>query len=169
MKRNEKGEEYYHTGEIYFEGTYLNGKRWKGKRYDENGKIMYELKDGKGIIRENNKYESFLFVCDYSSGDTKGKGKIYLNGKIIFEGEYLNSQRNGNRKLYNEEGINCSKWKGKGYDEKGNTEYELKNGTGKVKEYHENGEVEFEGEYLNGKKNGKGKEYNYYRNLENEV
>ena len=31
---------------------------------------------------------------------------------------------------------------------------------GKGKEYNNNGEVEFEGEYLNGERNGKGKEYN---------
>ena len=30
---------------------------------------------------------------------------------------------------------------------------------GKGKEYYENGNIEFEGEYLNGKRNGKGKEY----------
>ena len=48
----------------------------------------------------------------------------------------------------------------KGFDEKGNVIYELINGTGKVREYH-NGSLEFEGEYLNGKKNGKGKEYCY--------
>ena len=44
------------------------------------------------------------------------------NGKLIYEGEYLNGKRNG---------------KGKEYDYKG--------------------ELEFEGEYLNGKRNGKGK------------
>ena len=31
----------------------------------------------------------------------------------------------------------------------------------KGKEYYNNGVLLFEGEYLNGKKNGKGKEYNY--------
>ena len=30
---------------------------------------------------------------------------------------------------------------------------------GKVKEYYYNGKLIFEGEYLNGKRNGKGKEY----------
>ena len=29
-----------------------------------------------------------------------GKGKEYKNGKIIFEGEYLNGQRNGKGKEY---------------------------------------------------------------------
>ena len=51
------------------------------------------------------------------------------------------------------------KWNGKGYDENGNIIYELINGNGKVKEYDIDGKLEFEGEYLKGKKNGKGKEY----------
>ena len=37
--------------------------------------------------------------------------------------------------------------------------YELINGNGKVKEYNEYGELLFEGEYLDGKRNGQGKEY----------
>ena len=42
----------------------------------------------------------------------------------------------------------------------GNSIYELIKGTGKIKEYNEDGELEFEGEYLNGKRwNGKGKDY----------
>ena len=52
------------------------------------------------------------------------------------------------------------KWNGKGYDENGNIIYELINGNGKVKEYNKyNDLLKFEGEYLNGNKNGKGKEY----------
>ena len=30
-----------------------------------------------------------------------------------------------------------------------------------VIKYYNNGEIEFEGEYINGEKNGKGKEYHY--------
>ena len=51
------------------------------------------------------------------------------------------------------------KWSGKGYDENGNIIYELINGNGRVKEYDKKNKLIFEGEYLNGKKNGKGKEY----------
>ena len=39
-----------------------------------------------------------------------------------------------------------------------------KNGKGKI--YYSNGNILFDGDYLNGKKNGKGKEYNSYGNLE---
>ena len=44
------------------------------------------------------------------------------------------------------------KYNGKGYDEYGNMIYELKNCAGKVKEYNNDGELIFEGIYLNGEK-----------------
>ena len=38
---------------------------------------------------------------------------------------------------------------------------EVKNIITKIKEYFSDGTLTFEGEYLNGKKNGKGNDYNY--------
>ena len=61
---------------------------------------------------------------------------------------------------YEGEFLYNKKWNGKGYDKYGNIIYELKNGNGKVREYDiNNDKLKFEGEYLNGKRNGKGKEY----------
>ena len=66
-----------------------------------------------------------------------------MNGKLVFEREYL----------YNR------KQNGKGFDENFNIIYELINGNGKVKEYNYSfGKLIFEEEYLNGKRNGIGKE-----------
>ena len=63
---------------------------------------------------------------------------------------------------YEGEFLYNKKWNGKGYDKYGNIIYELKNGNGKVREYDiNNDKLKFEGEYLNGKRNGKGKEYGY--------
>ena len=42
-----------------------------------------------------------------------------------------------------------------------NKVYELIDGKGPIKEYDEYDKLKFEGEYLNGKRNGKGKEYDY--------
>ena len=86
-------------------------------------------------------------------------------GKVIFEGEYLNNERNGKGKEYYHncklkfegEYLKGKKWNGKGYDKLFNLVYELKNGDGIIKEYHDDGLIEFEGEYLNGESNGKGK------------
>ena len=99
-----------------------------------------------------------------------GKGKKYLNGKIEFDTEYLNGI-NLTNKVYDKNGklYEISKnIKGfiKEYDHKGNLTFEGEylNGkrNGKGKSYYDNGKLYFEGEYLNGERNGKGKEYRYY-------
>ena len=53
-------------------------------------------------------------------------------------------------------------WNGKGYNNNDNIEFEINEGKGYIKEYNYYGKLEFEGEYLNGERNGKGKEYNYF-------
>ena len=50
-------------------------------------------------------------------------------------------------------------WNGKGYYKKNNLIYELKGGTGFIKNKN------YKGEYLNGEKNGKWKEYKYIGKL----
>ena len=59
---------------------------------------------------------------------------------------------------------NDNRWNGKGYDGKNNIVYELKNGNGYIKEY-DGWKLKFEGGYLNGQKNGRGKKCNNYGKL----
>ena len=81
-KKYGKGKEFYDTGELFFEGQFLNGKRnGTGKEYYKNGRIGY--------------------VGEYSNGKENGKGiEYYDNGEILFEGEYLKGIRKKG-KLYN--------------------------------------------------------------------
>ena len=58
-----------------FEGEYKNNLRWNGILYEPNNNNIYQLKNGKGFIKEFN-----------------------YDGNIIFEGEYLNGKRNGKKK-----------------------------------------------------------------------
>ena len=105
-ERNGKGKQYDWEGKLIFEGEYLNGKKWigkerkyndkklileveylngkkmKGKVYDKDGKIIYELINGKGKFRDYDGDLSYYY----------------------YEGEYLNSEKNGNGKEYNYEG-----------------------------------------------------------------
>ena len=74
------------------------------------------------------------------------KGKEYINNRLEFEGEYL----------FN------NKFNGKGFDENKNVIYELKNGTGKIKKYGDNGDIIYEEEYVNGKRITNGKN-NYFK------
>ena len=255
-KRNGIGKEYYEDI-LMFEGEYLNGKKWNGKGYSKNGNIIYELKDGNGLVKGYDRKNGILFIGFYKNGEKNGKGeeykthdkslifegeyyygrrwngkkyddeeekiilkfengkgyiKTYYRGNLFFEGEILNGQLNGtfknydldnnleiegehlngkkngkikkykNSKLtfdgeylyghkkrgkeyikgileYEGEYLYDKKWNGKGFDKNGNITYELINGNGKVKEYNEFEELIFEGEYLDGKRNGKGKEY----------
>ena len=143
--------EYDRRGILIYEGGYLNGKRnGQGKEYNFlNGILEYE--------------------GEFSDGKWNGKGKKYYKGKLDYDGEYKNNIRNGKGKEYDYNGIlrfegiykDGKRWTGKGYNDKGIEEYELKDGNGKCKEYNFcTNKLEYEGEYLNGERNGKGKEYN---------
>ena len=99
-------------------------------------------------------------------GKRKGKGIEYdSEGKIKYEGEYLydhliKGKEFINGKLeYEGDFLFDKKWNGKGYDENGNIKYQLTNGTGTIEEYNNSNELIYIGEYSNGKRNGKGKEY----------
>jgi len=118
-KKNGKGKEYYKDNKIKFEGEFKNRLRWNGKGYDNNNHVAYELKNGKGYVKEYDSYDKILvFEGEYLNGRKNGKCKEYhLDEKLIFEGEYLNGKRNGNGK-----------------------------------EYYSNSNIKFEGEYLRGLK-----------------
>jgi len=128
----------------------LSGKRYNGKGYDKEGNIIYELKNGNGTVREYNLDNILIYEGEYLNAKRHGKGKEYNNeGQLIFEGEYVN-------------GI---KWNGKTFDD--NNIYELKDGTGFIIENDIDDIGIFKGKYINGKKNGKGKEY-YFGQLKYE-
>ena len=143
-KRHGKGKEYDNEGNIIFEGECLNGNPWNGKLYKKNN-IQFELKDGKGFI------DTEYFKGEIKNGEINGQGKEYdfLTDQLLFEGEYVNGK----------------KWNGKGYINNKQIIYELKDGKGYFKKYYCN-KLRFEGEYLRGEINGKGKEYDYDGNLE---
>ena len=83
----------YVNGKLEYEGEYLFDKKWNGKGYDENGNVIYELKNGNGKVREYWK-NALIFEGEYLNGKRNGKGKDYhcVTGEIIFEGEYLNGR-----------------------------------------------------------------------------
>ena len=60
--KNGKGKEYIiDTNKKIFEGKYLNGKRWNGNGYNINGNIEFQIKEGKGNIKEYNDYGNLEF------------------------------------------------------------------------------------------------------------
>ena len=202
-KRNGKGKKYYkhyEEGGLKFEGEYLNGKKWNGKGYDMYGNLVYEIKNGSGYIKKYFRFNYLKFEGEYLNGEKNGKGKEYdFDKNLQYEGEYLNGKRHGkgkeymnNKLIFEGEYLNGEKWNGKGNIgfEDPELVFELKNGTGKNireydfrfcytlrfkgeyrngkrngkgREYYPVGSLEYEGEYINGKRNGKGTEYCGYR------
>ena len=77
-----------------YEGKYLFDKKFDGKGFDENGKVIYELKNGNGKVKEY-KNGNLIFEGEYLNGKRNGKGKEFdeLFGKILFEGEYHEGKR----------------------------------------------------------------------------
>ena len=137
------------TNKLIFKGQYLNGKRHgKGTEYNINGNKIFE--------------------GSYINGEKSGKGKEYSNigNKLIFEGEYKNNKRNGTGKeYYNGKVVFEGKyqdgkiWNGKGLSPDGKDDFIIKKGKGHIKEYNERRKLIFEGELINGLREGKGKEY----------
>jgi len=78
---------------LEYEGNYLNNKKWNGKGYDENAKVIYELINGNGKIKEYSYDGKLEFEGEYLNGKRNGKGKEYIDGELIFEGEYLNGKK----------------------------------------------------------------------------
>ena len=70
----------------------INYKLYKGKY------IVYETK-GKGKGKEYDYDGKISYEGEYLNGKRNGKGKEYYYwGKLKFEGEYLNGERNGKGK-----------------------------------------------------------------------
>ena len=136
-KKNGKGKEFYELGYVKFEGEYINGEKIKGKGYNTSGKVIMEIDNGKGK-------------------------EYYNNGQIIFEGEYLDDKRwNGKIKEYKKyEFIAWTCGCGRRDYKKIIKEENIKK---KLKEYKNL--LKYEGEYLNEKRNGKGKEYDIRGNI----
>ena len=177
-EKNGYGKQYdEENGQLIFEGEYKNGKYWNGKGkidisssnifegeikngiqyngkgYDKEGKLLYELNNGDGLIKEY--YDKLIIYRGENLNQYKLEGKVkgkeyYYNGKLIFDGEYLNENKwtgkiykylNNNELVFEGEYLMGDIWKGKG------------------REYNSLNKITFEGEYINGLKNGNGEKY----------
>ena len=103
------------NNKIKFIGEYLNGKRYNGKGYNSKGDLLYELKNGNGYVIEYYDINKLKYLL-HSLDDINEKGKDH----ILFEGEYLNGEKNGKgieyyfngNKIYEGEYKNGRRWNG---------------------------------------------------------
>ena len=53
-KKNGKVVEYFKGGKIRFRGEYVNDIKWYGEGYNPAGELVYNIKNGKGLVKEYN-------------------------------------------------------------------------------------------------------------------
>ena len=169
-ERNGQGIRYDYEGEILFEGIYLNGEKWTGK-----GKEYYTDHDQEDDTN-NNPFKNYdFFGVNKPKQNNYGFNNFYNYGFNNFYGFNKPKQKNyGLNDFFglNKKNKNLTRVKVKGLglslglsddEEKKILKYEGEylNGQrhGKGKEYNKYGDLIYEGDYLNGKKHGQGKEY----------
>ena len=164
-KRNGIGKEYKDNKLIY-EGTYVNDKRWNGigKEYNNN-ELIFEGKyfDGKRWRGERYYYGYKCINCIIKNGNGEVK-EFFSDGSLQFE--YKNNNGEETFKEYEKVTIPIDYWEQGDTTERHYLKFkcEYKNGKEEGEEYILNeygGGLIFEGEYSNGIKNGKGKEYSH--------
>ena len=78
------------------------------QKYTDINIINYKHFTGNYIIYESNKLvkeysginDNLIYEGEYLNGQRNGKGKEYQNNKLIFEGEYFKGKRHGKGKEY---------------------------------------------------------------------
>ena len=118
--------------------------QWNGKGYNSLNNIIYELNNGNGHIKQFWGNGKLNFEGEYLNGKRNGKGKEYDDDIIMYEGEYLNGMKHGRGKENNHKGFLY-------FDGEYLYNYKIKG------KYYLKGNLEFEGEFLyDNKFNGKG-------------
>lgn len=155
-KKNGKGKQYYENSKLKYDGYFVDGNL-EGEciYYDISGNPLYSggwknnKRNGIGIKYEDNK---IVYEGDFIDDKFHGNGKSYYkNTYIEYDGEWKNDKRDGKGKKYYETKKEQLKYVGNF----NNDEFHDVNATS----YYINGNKEYEGEWKNGKKCGKGKHY----------
>ena len=89
-KRNGKLTEFFINGNKKFVGEYLNGLKWNGIGYDINNNVIYQIKDGNGLVKEYDDNENSLTYFDeYLNGKRKYKKNKKNKLIIIYNNNFV--------------------------------------------------------------------------------
>ena len=72
----------------------MNGKRWNGIGYNTKNNKVFELFNGCGLVKEYYDNGKLKYEGEYLNREKNGKGKEYHeNGRLKFEREYINGEK----------------------------------------------------------------------------
>ena len=131
--------------------------------------IIYET-ESRDKGKEYMSYDrQLVYEGGFLNGERNGKGKEYENNKVRFDGEYLKGKRKKGKEydidgnlLYRGHYLNGKKWNGHVINTKSKKIYAIRDGKGFVMEFEYFGYFEYVGEYINGERNGNAKSYSFY-------
>jgi antitoxin component YwqK of YwqJK toxin-antitoxin module len=88
------GREHDLNGILTYEGTYLNGKKWKGNSYNN----LFHINDGEGAFRDYDAQKKIIYECDYINGERNGHGREFWeernnNNLNVYERNKLYSEK----------------------------------------------------------------------------
>ena len=102
----------HYNDQLIFEGEYLFGlrkkgikcvkgfkeyllkKKWNGFGYDKNRKVIYQIKNWIGTVKEYYPDRNIIYEGEHKKGKKEGNGTQYFsNGSIKFEGKFKNDKR----------------------------------------------------------------------------
>ena len=63
--------------------------------YDPFGNFIYKINNGNAKGKEYNYDGKLIYEGEYLNGERNGKGSEYDNDRLIFEGEYFSGKRSG--------------------------------------------------------------------------
>ena len=79
----------------------MNRKIWNGIGYNINGNKEFEIIIGNGKVKEYDNEGKLKYEGEYLNGERNGKGKEYDDkGNLVYEGNYLDGERNGEGEEY---------------------------------------------------------------------
>ena len=115
---------------------------WKNVWWKKDEYYTTEIKEGKGLLKEYDFFGEKIFEGHFVNGERNGHGKEYKFNSVIFEGEYKNGKRHGKGKefingteIFNGEYNEGKKWEGIGFDQNNKIICKFNNGRGFIKEY----------------------------------
>ncbi|OFV70414.1 toxin-antitoxin system YwqK family antitoxin [Acetobacterium wieringae] len=142
----------------YYQGNRLIGQRYVNNSLASTGVFVNTIQVGPGKEYYPNgllKYEG-----NFVNGLASGQGKLYEeNGKLKYIGSFANGYASGQGRIFDASG----KLKCEGNFARLSTNQEnIKDPsvpTGHCKEYYDNGQLKYEGEFLSGVWHGEGRSY----------
>lgn len=150
--------------EGYIIGHYVAGNRFIGQRFIDNklvseGIFVNTVQVGNG--KEYYENGSLKYEGNFVAGVSSGQGKLYEeNGKLKYIGNFKNGYASGQGRIFDANGrLKCE-----GNFERVPSNQEktkdLSVPSGLCKEYYENGQLKYDGNFLNGVWHGEGRFYN---------